>query len=59
MVQISSVNFKHTCTLDTVFYHTAMQSGGRLNVDITKMQFLLMLLEDYPQMNTMTLQPLL
>ena len=59
MVRISSVNFTHTCTLDTVFHRTAMQSGGRLNVDITKMQSLLMLLEDYPQMNTMTLRPLL
>ena len=59
MVKISSVNFKHTCTLDTVFHRTAMQSGGRLNIDISKMQTLLMLLEDNPRMNAMTLRPLL
>ena len=59
MVKISSTNFKHTCTLDTVFHRTAMQSGGRLNVDISKMQTLLMLLEDNPRMNAMTLRPLL
>ena len=33
-----------------------MQCTGRLNVDFSKMQSLLMLLKDYPQMNTISLQ---
>ena len=48
MVRISSANYEHSCTLDTIFHQTAMQSAGRLNVDITKMQTLLLLLEDNP-----------
>ena len=52
MVRISSANYEHSCTLDTIFHQ-------RLNVDVSKMQTLLLLLEDNPRLDTRTLRPLL
>ena len=59
MVRVSSVNLNHTCTLSTIFHRSALQSAGRLSIDITKVQSLLILLRDSPRLPSATLRPLL
>jgi hypothetical protein len=58
-VKITYVNVEHTCKLSTLSHRTALQKGGRLKLDLSKLQTLLLLLLEKPRLDTRTLRPCL
>jgi hypothetical protein len=59
-VKITYVNVEHTCKLSTLSHRTALQKGGHLKLDLSKLQTLLLLLREKPRLvDTRTLRPCL
>ena len=58
-VKVTSLNVKHTCKLSTISHRSALQSAGRLSIDISTVHTILLLFRENPCLSTHTLRPLL
>jgi hypothetical protein len=47
-VKITHLNVQHTCKLSTVYHRRALQKGGRLCLDLSKLQTIILLLCEKP-----------
>jgi hypothetical protein len=56
-VKITHLNAEHTCKLSTLYHRRALQKGGCLKMDLSKLQTILLLLCEKPQLDTRILQP--
>jgi hypothetical protein len=53
------LNVEHTCQLTTIYHRWALQKGGRLCLDLSKLQTIILLLCEKPRLDTRTLRPCL